>query len=77
MTVPPYAVAAVVMYTCAYISDRIQSRGLFIIGANATCGIGYVLLLAVENNIHARYFATFLIAGGCFTSIELILAWCK
>ncbi|KAI0805978.1 MFS general substrate transporter [Irpex lacteus] len=75
MTVPPYAVCAVVLCLCSYISDRIQSRGLFIAGASAVCGIGYVILLAVANNNHVRYFATFLITSGTYTTIGLIIAW--
>ncbi|KAI0687669.1 major facilitator superfamily domain-containing protein [Cytidiella melzeri] len=75
LTVPPYAVCAVVLCTCSYISDRIQSRGLFVAGAGAVSGIGYVLLLAVTHNVHVRYFATFLITSGTYTVIGLIIAW--
>ncbi|KAI0805982.1 major facilitator superfamily domain-containing protein [Irpex lacteus] len=75
MTVPPYAVCAVVLCVCCYASDRIQSRGLFIVGFTITSGIGYALLLAIANNNHARYFATFLITSGTYTTIGLIIAW--
>ncbi|KAI0346154.1 MFS general substrate transporter [Trametopsis cervina] len=75
MTVPPYAVCAVVLCICSYISDRIQSRGFFIAGASAVSGIGYVLLLTVHQNNHVRYFATFLITSGTYTTIGLIIAW--
>ncbi|KAI0805980.1 MFS general substrate transporter [Irpex lacteus] len=75
MTVPPYAVSAVVACTCSWASDRIQSRGLFIIGSTITCGIGYALLAAIANNNHVRYFATFLITSGTYTTNGLIIAW--
>ncbi|KAI0090137.1 MFS general substrate transporter [Irpex rosettiformis] len=75
MTVPPYAVCAVVLCICSYISDRIQSRGLFIVGSSAISGVGYILLLVVESNNHVRYFATFLITSGTYTTIGLIIAW--
>ena len=77
MTVPPYVVCAVVLCTCCYISDRIQSRGMLIVCTTITCGIGYALLLAVADNNHVRYFATFLITSGTYTTIGLIIVWCK
>jgi len=38
-------------------------------------GLGYLLLLVVKTNIHARYFATFCITSGTYTTIGLIIAW--
>ncbi|KAI0090138.1 MFS general substrate transporter [Irpex rosettiformis] len=75
MTVPPYMVCAVVMCTCSYVSDKIQSRGLFIVCTTATCGVGYALLLTVADNNHVRYFATFLITTGTYTTNGLMIAW--
>lgn len=46
LTVPPYAVAAVVMTTTSYFSDRIQSRGIFMAGASTVGGIGYMCVLS-------------------------------
>ncbi|CAE6449385.1 unnamed protein product [Rhizoctonia solani] len=42
LTVPPYAVAAVVMMAVSYISDRTQNRGLFMASASAIGGLGYL-----------------------------------
>ena len=42
LTVPPYAVAAVVLCASTYASDRVQRRGIFVAGANALAGIGYM-----------------------------------
>jgi len=75
LTVPPYAVAAVVLTTLSYASDRLQSRGLFMAGASALGGIGYLILLTAKTNIHARYFATFCITSGTYTTIGIIIAW--
>ncbi|KAI0676436.1 MFS general substrate transporter [Trametes maxima] len=74
LTVPPYMVAAVYMCLTSYASDRLQSRGIFIVVASVLGGIGYALLAGVTN-IHARYFATFCITSGTYTSIGVILAW--
>ncbi|GBE87251.1 Uncharacterized transporter [Sparassis crispa] len=75
LTVPPYAVAAVFMCLTSYCSDRLQSRGLFIAGASLLGSIGYILLLAVPDNNHVRYFATFCITSGTYTIVGIIIAW--
>ena len=66
-TVPPYEYATV--------SDRLPCRGLFVSGVLALTCIGWIILLAVVNNPHAPYFATFLITMGAFTGIPLTLSW--
>ncbi|KAI0763076.1 MFS general substrate transporter [Trametes elegans] len=75
LTVPPYAVAAVYLCLNSYASDRLQSRGIFIATASAVAGIGYVLLLTVPSNNQVRYFATFCITSGTYTTIGVIIAW--
>lgn len=75
LTVPPYAVAAVVLCLFSYTSDRLQTRGT-IVAISCTIGaIGYLILLTVHTNIHAQYFATFCITSGTYTSIGIIIAW--
>ncbi|EJC98223.1 MFS general substrate transporter [Fomitiporia mediterranea MF3/22] len=75
LTVPPYAVAAIVMILTSYTSDRIQNRGLLMSVANAVCAIGYLILLVERTNQHVRYFAVFCITSGVFAAIGLIIAW--
>ncbi|KAG2154195.1 major facilitator superfamily domain-containing protein [Suillus bovinus] len=75
LTVPPYAVAAIVLCMTSYTSDRIQNRGLAVAGACTVGAIGYLLLLTVPNNVHVRYFAVFCITSGTYTAIGLIIAW--
>jgi len=75
MTVPPYAVAAVVLGLTSWTSDRLQSRGIPIALSCFVGGVGYLILLFVPTNLHARYFATFCITSGTYTSIGLIIAW--
>ena len=48
MTVPPYAVAASVLMTACYTSDRIQSRGPLIVSGCMLGGIGY---MSVDNTV--------------------------
>ncbi|KAG9082166.1 hypothetical protein FS749_007065, partial [Ceratobasidium sp. UAMH 11750] len=75
LTVPPYAVAAIFMISVSYISDRIQSRGLFMSASSGLGGIGYLLLLVIPSNQSARYFAIFLCCAGTYTTIGLALSW--
>ncbi|KIJ61841.1 hypothetical protein HYDPIDRAFT_158773 [Hydnomerulius pinastri MD-312] len=75
MTVPPYAVAGAVLITSCRISDRIQSRGPLVAAGCTLGGIGYMILLGVTHNQNIRYFATFCIAAGTYSSLGLILAW--
>ncbi|KAI1794382.1 MFS general substrate transporter [Ganoderma leucocontextum] len=75
LTVPPYAVAVVILCSTMYISDRLQRRGVFLVGASVLTGIGYILLLAFPSNRHVRYFATFCTASGTSATIALILTW--
>lgn len=94
LTVPPYAVAAVVLLLTSYASDRLQSRGMIIAASCFVAGVGYMcgstvvlhqarhltspnrLLLAVTSN-SVRYFATFCITMGSFSTIGLVLTWCR
>jgi len=76
MTVPPYAVAGLVMAIASYISDRMQSRGLLVVSGCTLGGVGYMILLCVPHaHIHMRYLATFCVAAGTYASIGLVLAW--
>ncbi|KAI0792392.1 MFS general substrate transporter [Abortiporus biennis] len=75
LTVPPYAVSAVVLTITSYYSDRIQSRGIPMSFAAVGGAIGYLLLLTVPSNNHVRYFATFCITSGTYTVIGIMIAW--
>lgn len=74
-TVPPYAVAFVVMFIFNRASDRLQSRGIPCALVFLLSFIGWIILLGVHHNNHARYFATFLIVIGGYCAIPLNMAW--
>ena len=42
LTVPPYAVSAVVLALLAYTTDRLQNRGIFVGISSTLGGIGYM-----------------------------------
>jgi hypothetical protein len=75
LTVPPYIVAAIVLCTTAYYTDRFQSRGLAVAGSCFVGAIGYLIVVLVPNNMHARYFAVFCITSGTYTAIGVTIAW--
>ncbi|KAI1787542.1 MFS general substrate transporter [Ganoderma leucocontextum] len=75
LTVPPYAVAVVILCLTMYVSDRLQRRGVFLVAAGVLAGIGYILLVAIPSNDHVRYFATFCTCAGTSANIALILTW--
>ncbi|KAJ8503487.1 hypothetical protein ONZ45_g10820 [Pleurotus djamor] len=50
LTVPPYAVASIVLLSSSYASDKLQTRGIFLAFASCVGGIGYLLLLMVTSN---------------------------
>ncbi|PVF99566.1 MFS general substrate transporter [Serendipita vermifera] len=74
-TVPPYAVALVFMTLVAAISDRMRSRGPFVVLVFTISSVGWIILLTVVGNQHARYFATFCVVIGGYAAIPLIMAW--
>jgi MFS family permease len=74
-SVPPYACAAVFMVLTSKISDRTRCRGLFVAGVMMVSCTGWIILLTVVDNQHARYFATFLLVMGSFAAVPLTLSW--
>jgi hypothetical protein len=70
-TVPPYAVALVFMTSVSAISDRMKSRGPFVILVFTISSVGWIILLTVVGNQHARYFATFCVVIGGYAAIPL------
>ncbi|TFK20906.1 MFS general substrate transporter [Coprinopsis marcescibilis] len=75
LTVPPYVTASVVLISFSWASDVLQSRGLFMTIASCISGVGYLILLNVTTNMNVRYFATFCITSGTYTTIGITIAW--
>ncbi|KAF4119565.1 Major Facilitator Superfamily [Geosmithia morbida] len=74
MTIPCYFLGATSYMAAAYISDRIQRRGVFCVIFGAISVIGYGILLA-DTSSGAHYFGCFLVAGGLYVVVGLPLAW--
>ncbi|KAK1990563.1 major facilitator superfamily transporter [Colletotrichum falcatum] len=74
LTVPCYFLGAVVYMTIAFLSDRMQRRGLFCVVFGSISAIGYgVLISPTSNGVH--YFGCFLVAAGLYVVVGLPLAW--
>lgn len=73
-TVPPYAVALVFMTLISTLSDRMKSRGIFVMVVFTISSIGWIILLSVVHNQHARYFATFCVVIGGYAAIPLYVS---
>lgn len=63
MTAPPYAFAFVTTMITAYFSDRLARRAIFILIWLTITIVGFIILIVVEN-LHVKYLAVFLTAGG-------------
>lgn len=74
MSVPPYIVAAVTTVLAGYLSDRLQRRGVVIMGFAGLATVGFVML--VSNQIHGvNYAGLFLAAAGVYPLIPVIISW--
>ncbi|KAG6297921.1 hypothetical protein E4U46_002240 [Claviceps purpurea] len=74
LTIPCYFVGAATYMATAWLSDRLQMRGLFCVLFGSVSVIGYGVLLA-DASPGVHYFACFLVAGGLYVVVGLPLAW--
>ncbi|KAI8281103.1 putative transporter [Colletotrichum sp. SAR 10_98] len=74
MTVPVYAVGAIVYVACARVSDLTQRRGYFIMGAIVSSIVGYGMLIAEKGNA-VSYAGTFFVSIGIFAGAGISFAW--
>ncbi|KAG7087157.1 hypothetical protein E1B28_013137 [Marasmius oreades] len=74
LTVPPYAVATVVLYIFAHFSDRTRLRSPFIYASLILCLIGFSINISnVAPGV--KYFGTFLCVTGSYAGFPGIVAW--
>ena len=74
LSVPPYAVAAVVTVFIGWLADRTQQRGLCNIGVSLFGLAGFSMLLG-SSNPHVQYAGTFLGAMGIYPCIANTISW--
>ncbi|RVX73027.1 hypothetical protein B0A52_02153 [Exophiala mesophila] len=74
LSVPPYAVAAVVTVAVGWCADRSHLRGPFNIGCCSIGIVGFCMLLG-SANARVQYAGTFLAALGIYPTIPNTISW--
>jgi MFS family permease len=75
-SVPPYAAAAAVTVIIAFISDRLQLRGVVMLFTIPIAIVGYAAIANVGlHNNAVKYGMTFLMATGLYASVPPVLVW--
>ncbi len=74
LSVPPYAVAAVLTIAMGYIADRTRQRGLCNMGVSILAIIGFAMLLG-GSTPRVQYAGTFLGALGIYPCIANTITW--
>ncbi|RYP65893.1 hypothetical protein DL771_008077 [Monosporascus sp. 5C6A] len=76
MTVPPYAIAAVMTLVVAFVSDRLKVRGIIMLCTMPIAIIGYAVIANIhEDHPKAKYGMTIMMATGVYSSVPPVLAW--
>lgn len=74
LTIPCYALGAISYLTVAWVSDRLQMRGIFTVVFGLISIIGYIILLCpVANGV--KYFGCFVVALGLYVVVGIPLGW--
>ncbi|CZR62603.1 related to allantoate permease [Phialocephala subalpina] len=74
MTVPVYLVAATFTIAVSYTADRVNQRGIFMLGAELVSIIGFLMLI-ISKSAAVQYAGTFFAAAGIYSLVPLIGAW--
>ena len=74
LTAPPYLIASISAMIFAWSSDERGERGYHICIPMCVAAVGFIISGATLNNA-ARYAASFLYIGGCFSSNAMAFSW--
>lgn len=74
LVAPPYALAAIVMYTTGYLGDKYHLRGPIIIFNMILCLIG-LPIMGFHKNSSVRYFGVFLTTAGANSNVPATMAY--
>lgn len=74
LSVPPYALAAMMTVLVGYIADRTKQRGLCNIGVSMIGAVGFAMLLSGASPA-VQYAGTFLGAMGIYPTIPNTISW--
>jgi len=74
LTIPPYAVATIVLLLFAHFSDKLRLRWPFVLAGLVSCVVGFGINISNTSN-GVKYFGTFLCVAGSHSSIPGAIAW--
>lgn len=74
LVAPPYAFAAIVMYTTGYLGDKYHLRGPIIIFNMVLCLVG-LPIMGFHSNPNVRYFGVFLTTAGANSNIPATMSY--
>ncbi|KAF9232436.1 MFS general substrate transporter [Melanogaster broomeanus] len=74
LTIPPYAIATVVLFTFAYYSDKLKLRSPFVFAGQIIALIGFVINIS-DASTGAKYFGTHLCVIGSFAAPPASITW--
>lgn len=74
LTIPCYALGAITYLTVAWMSDRLQQRGIAAVTFGLVSVVGYAVLLSPVGN-GVKYFGCFLVAMGLYVVVGIPLGW--
>nr|OQO18211.1 hypothetical protein B0A51_13371 [Rachicladosporium sp. CCFEE 5018] len=76
MSIPIYAVAAVICLSVCYISDKVRHRFGFVLLGVTVGSVGYIILLAQTGlPVGAKYFALFCLVGAGYIVQPISVSW--
>lgn len=74
MSVPPYVVACAICIIAGYAGDKLQSRGVFMVGL-FTSGIVGLIMVVASLNYHVKYAGCVFAALGIYAAVPQGVAW--
>lgn len=74
MSVPPYVSACLITITAGYAADRLQTRGVFMIGFSLIAIVGFAMLLS-SGHTAIQYSGVFFATAGIFPLVPMGVAW--
>ncbi|KAG8405161.1 hypothetical protein J3458_021841 [Metarhizium acridum] len=74
LVAPPYAFAAIVMFTTGWLGDKYRIRGPIIIGNMSLCLIG-LPIMGWHSKAAVRYFGVFLVTAGANSNVPATMSF--
>ncbi|KAK9470246.1 MFS general substrate transporter [Dipodascopsis tothii] len=74
-SVPPWAASFFISLIVAWFSDRMRHRYAFVVLMAVIGLIGEAILLTVQDRTSVRYGALFMVTGGMYSAMPIIVCW--